>query len=178
MKFIKKLVGSEDERAVSPVIGVILMVAITVILAAVIAAFVLDIGDLDDSAPQAQYDWESNSTNNMTEITHTSGDDIDLNDVSVTIEATNTSQTRDDVTATTELGDEEFTAGDTITFEINEASDREAIAISGAGTTALPFDDLDTSGSGDQFNYDDEILKVTLTWESDGTSSIIAEYEP
>lgn len=40
-----KLVGTEDERAVSPVIGVILMVAITVILAAVIAAFVLDIGD-------------------------------------------------------------------------------------------------------------------------------------
>ncbi len=38
----RKLVGSDDERAVSPVIGVILMVAITVILAAVIAAFVLD----------------------------------------------------------------------------------------------------------------------------------------
>jgi len=41
---IKKLIGNEEERAVSPVIGVILMVAITVILAAVIAAFVLDIG--------------------------------------------------------------------------------------------------------------------------------------
>ncbi|WP_117367510.1 type IV pilin [Natrarchaeobaculum sulfurireducens] len=40
----KKLIGSEEERAVSPVIGVILMVAITVILAAVIAAFVLDLG--------------------------------------------------------------------------------------------------------------------------------------
>ena len=44
-KYRDKLVGSEDERAVSPVIGVILMVAITVILAAVIAAFVLDLGD-------------------------------------------------------------------------------------------------------------------------------------
>ncbi|WP_440769932.1 type IV pilin [Natronorubrum sp. DTA28] len=44
-KYRQKLIGSEDERAVSPVIGVILMVAITVILAAVIAAFVLDIGD-------------------------------------------------------------------------------------------------------------------------------------
>ncbi|MFC6767476.1 type IV pilin N-terminal domain-containing protein [Natrinema soli] len=41
----QKLIGSDDERAVSPVIGVILMVAITVILAAVIAAFVLDMGD-------------------------------------------------------------------------------------------------------------------------------------
>ena len=44
-QYRNKLVGSEEERAVSPVIGVILMVAITVILAAVIAAFVLDMGD-------------------------------------------------------------------------------------------------------------------------------------
>lgn len=35
---------SKDEEAVSPVIGVILMVAITVILAAVIAAFVFGMG--------------------------------------------------------------------------------------------------------------------------------------
>ena len=34
----------ENEEAVSPVIGVILMVAITVILAAVIAAFVFGMG--------------------------------------------------------------------------------------------------------------------------------------
>lgn len=35
----------ENERGVSPVIGVILMVAITVILAAVIGTFVLGLGD-------------------------------------------------------------------------------------------------------------------------------------
>jgi flagellin-like protein len=35
----------DDERGVSPVIGVILMVAITVILATVIASFVLGFGD-------------------------------------------------------------------------------------------------------------------------------------
>ncbi|AFZ71884.1 type IV pilin [Natronobacterium gregoryi] len=45
--------GDEDERAVSPVIGVILMVAITVILAAVIATFVLGIGDDVQQDPQA-----------------------------------------------------------------------------------------------------------------------------
>ncbi|RQG90415.1 type IV pilin [Natrarchaeobius chitinivorans] len=39
-----KYVEADDLRAVSPVIGVILMVAITVILAAVIAAFVMDLG--------------------------------------------------------------------------------------------------------------------------------------
>jgi len=42
----------DNERAVSPVIGVILMVAITVILAAVIGTFVLGLGDsLGDSTP-------------------------------------------------------------------------------------------------------------------------------
>ncbi|QLG49033.1 type IV pilin [Natrinema halophilum] len=41
----RKLVGTADERAVSPVVGVILMVAITVILAAVIAAFLMDVGE-------------------------------------------------------------------------------------------------------------------------------------
>ncbi|MFP8891499.1 type IV pilin [Natrialbaceae archaeon A-CW2] len=49
-------IQTEDEsssRAVSPVIGVILMVAITVILAAVIAAFVLDIGGSNEATPTA-----------------------------------------------------------------------------------------------------------------------------
>lgn len=42
------------DRAVSPVIGVILMVAITVILAAVISAFVLNLGDdMGDEATAA-----------------------------------------------------------------------------------------------------------------------------
>ncbi|MEF8771593.1 type IV pilin N-terminal domain-containing protein, partial [Halodesulfurarchaeum sp.] len=42
-----------DKRGVSPVIGVILMVAITVILAAVIGSFVLGIGGDIQQAPQA-----------------------------------------------------------------------------------------------------------------------------
>jgi len=71
-----------EERAVSPVIGVILMVAITVILAAVIGAFVLNLGQgIGQTAPQATF--EINSTNleasdNAT-ITHTAGDSIEAN---------------------------------------------------------------------------------------------------
>jgi len=46
----------DDESGVSPVIGVILMVAITVILAAVIATFVLGLGEqISDTAPQASF---------------------------------------------------------------------------------------------------------------------------
>jgi flagellin-like protein len=43
-------------RAVSPVIGVILMVAITVILSAVIGAFVLEIGDQQELAPKTSFE--------------------------------------------------------------------------------------------------------------------------
>jgi flagellin-like protein len=48
-------------RAVSPVIGVILMVAITVILAAVIGAFVLEIGDQQETAPSTSFDTEQSN---------------------------------------------------------------------------------------------------------------------
>ncbi|WP_076143218.1 type IV pilin [Natrinema saccharevitans] len=72
-----KLIGSDDQRAVSPVIGVILMVAITVILAAVIAAFVLDMGDPGNQTLTAQADITGDgSTTVGVEITG-GGDDID-----------------------------------------------------------------------------------------------------
>jgi len=45
MTRLDNLFDSSEDRAVSPVIGVILMVAITVILAAVIGTFVLQLGD-------------------------------------------------------------------------------------------------------------------------------------
>jgi flagellin-like protein len=53
---VRELLG--DDGAVSPVIGVILMVAITVILAAVIAAFVLGLGDTSNVAPQVSLDYD------------------------------------------------------------------------------------------------------------------------
>ena len=78
---IKQLIHDDD--AVSPVIGVILMVAITVILAAVIASFVLGLGDQAQQAtPQASFsfDYEENSSltgmdGNLT-VTHDGGDSI------------------------------------------------------------------------------------------------------
>ncbi|WP_247731633.1 type IV pilin [Halovivax limisalsi] len=61
----ERLIGSDDERAVSPVIGVILMVAITVILAAVIAAFVMGIGPGSD-AVTANVDIAGDGTSEVT----------------------------------------------------------------------------------------------------------------
>ena len=71
-----------DDDAVSPVIGVILMVAITVILAAVIATFVLGLGDqVSDTAPQASFDFESSS--GTVTITHSGGSTLDVGNVDV-----------------------------------------------------------------------------------------------
>ena len=69
----------EDDNAVSPVIGVILMVAITVILAAVIASFVLGLGSSnDDVQPNTSFnfDYTADSTADTLKITMTDGDEI------------------------------------------------------------------------------------------------------
>ena len=50
---LKNPFHNSDDRAVSPVIGVILMVAITVILAAVIGTFVLGLGEKVETNPSA-----------------------------------------------------------------------------------------------------------------------------
>jgi len=73
-----------DDSAVSPVIGVILMVAITVILAAVIGSFVLNLGgSLQQNAPQASFGFDYNGTTDVT-ITHESGDTIEAARLNVT----------------------------------------------------------------------------------------------
>ena len=56
----------ELDRGVSPVIGVILMVAVTVILAAVIAAFVLDMGSGLSAEAQASVQIEGDETTEVT----------------------------------------------------------------------------------------------------------------
>jgi len=67
-----------DDDAVSPVIGVILMVAITVILAAVIGAFVLNIGGSQESAPQVTWEWSDkfDGTTHYVELKHGGGDKV------------------------------------------------------------------------------------------------------
>ncbi len=79
-----------DDRAVSPVIGVILMVAITVILAAVIGTFVLGLGDqVQSTTPQASFGFETSNPDtsddgpDIVTITHESGDTIDATNVYV-----------------------------------------------------------------------------------------------
>ena len=79
--------SNADDRAVSPVIGVILMVAITVILAAVIGTFVLGLGDqLGDTAPQASFDVvEVNDADGNITFVKTGGQTIAAGDLTLSI---------------------------------------------------------------------------------------------
>jgi flagellin-like protein len=80
-----------DEDAVSPVIGVILMVAVTVVLSAAIGAFVLDIGNaVTEQQPNAVIEFEvdtGGSTDSVT-LRHTGGDELATETLSVTIDGT------------------------------------------------------------------------------------------
>lgn len=116
----------DDRKAVSPVIGVILMVAITVILAAVIGAFVLGFTDqLQNPTPQASFDFDTTSEKQYVEITHVSGDVIDATNVNVsattTINSTGVSGGEKTYTWNELTGDTEVSAGSAV--EIGSESD-------------------------------------------------------
>ena len=111
---------NNDDRAVSPVIGVILMVAITVILAAVIGTFVLGLGDsLGDNQPSAQLGVditdvdEGEDTANVT-IEHRGGDRIDSETLRVIVSDSSGNQ----VDASGEFSSA-FTVGDTESGQFN-----------------------------------------------------------
>ena len=72
-----------DDRAVSPVIGVILMVAITVILAAVIGTFVLGLGENVQTTPQAKFNFDYDESNSALTITHDGGDAIQSDEMNI-----------------------------------------------------------------------------------------------
>ena len=110
---------SDGTRAVSPVIGVILMVAITVILAAVIGTFVLGLGDQVESAPQASFDFQE-TTNGDDElvIRHRGGDNINLDTVEIRINGESLDFSEEDKFNTDDGIDtttvDQFSAGQTI----------------------------------------------------------------
>ena len=129
-----------EEKAVSPVIGVILMVAITVILAAVIASFVFGLGaKAPKSAPQAQLTLSDaggtlNSTTNddVFKLSHEGGEPIRCDEVKIFIYYSN-GTTLDTLTynsnnhqfsgnvlvndTATALNDDIFEAGEIIVFK-------------------------------------------------------------
>ncbi|WP_336024562.1 type IV pilin N-terminal domain-containing protein [Halobellus salinisoli] len=112
-----------DDSAVSPVIGVILMVAITVILAAVIGAFVLNLGQgIQQTAPQASFgfDYDTTDDGNVT-VTHETGDSIPANQVNVTGFGNNSTQEWP--------GSDSVSAGASATFDNDQDWNGETIRV-------------------------------------------------
>jgi len=148
---IKQLFADDD--AVSPVIGVILMVAITVILAAVIGAFVLDIGGNQEAAPQANFDWEfentAGGTNNLKVlVTHGGGGSVNADQLSL-------GENLGSGGASCNLHSGTLSAGDTV---------------------------VDSSGSGSKCNIQGSVnqgdaLQIIWTSSDGGSTQIISEEE-
>jgi len=109
-----------EDRAVSPVIGVILMVAITVILAAVIGTFVLGLGDqVSDNAPQASFSFEFSDNSGFdggpgdyVNITHDGGETLDNSTLEVQGDGSDTLTYVSDST-----WDDATSSGDRIVYE-------------------------------------------------------------
>lgn len=90
-----------NERSVSPVISVILVVAITVVLAATISVFVLGIGEkLQDPGPnvaESSGEFVSGTAldKQIVRITHIAGDSVPAEELEVVVDATDACGQRD-----------------------------------------------------------------------------------
>jgi flagellin-like protein len=179
-----------DDDAVSPVIGVILMVAITVILAAVIGTFVLGLGDqVSDSAPQASFSFETttydppsggSTTYTAVEITHDGGDAIAGDNINVLVDGTEAyGATSSDEIATPFTG--ELTAGTSTTIvaatsvDVEVSSESNSDSYTDSGT-------LDTTSGGDSDSTSDVALssdeEVRVVWSSSssGDTSTLGQF--
>ncbi|AFZ73675.1 type IV pilin [Natronobacterium gregoryi] len=124
---------SSNERAVSPVIGVILMVAITVILAAVIATFVLGIGDDMQQDPQAGVNIDDASEEEvMVSVTSLGNADgvalVDATDGEVLFDNKDFDGQVDAFTVTPDEATLEAT-GTEVTVELDADSDGERVSV-------------------------------------------------
>lgn len=124
----------QNEEAVSPVIGVILMVAITVILAAVIAAFVFGMGT-PKQAPQSSIRASSVETgaNSSVTLEHQGGADVVLGNTKLIVEQ-GTNRTSFDQAGNSTA---RFVAGDKIKVYTNSSASY-SINLNSRNITSVP----------------------------------------
>ena len=182
---LKQLIS--DENAVSPVISVILMVAITVILAAVIGTFVLGLGDqVQESPPNANFQFEYGSTTyddgagdsgtfTTVTVTHTGGEDVDASNVEIQIDggaAFALDDANDDADAVLTSGT--LSTGSSTTVGVYQdgattISDGTTIEVNAGGDFDSPSSAAELSGG--------ETVRIVWTSPSGGSSQTIGESE-
>jgi len=148
-----------DDDAVSPVIGVILMVAITVILAAVIATFVLGLGDsLSNTAPQASFSFEyddNSDADNLT-VTHDGGDTIESGELSASY------------TGVSGVG----SPSGTYDALFSSASNSEVSA-----GTSQTLDDTNLGNGGDDIDFSGATVRIIYSSESGDSSATLGRWD-
>jgi len=117
LKNIRRLLTEED--AVTPVIGIILVVAITVILAAVVGVYGLGIGDqVQDAPPNADFDFTYNAAGDEVTIEHNGGQPIQRDNIEVVVSGSS------NVDPVSPPGfPAEITSGDTAVYEFDSPAD-------------------------------------------------------
>ena len=185
---IKQLFADDD--AVSPVIGVILMVAITVILAAVIGAFVLDIGGSQEAAPQANWDFSQQNTTfqNVTTgtaehdlrtvtIEHGGGGTIDASQIQVQVDGTTAYDIDESSNAVSGL----WNSGGTLS-----AGDSVRVTFASSASTHPSEDGEDYSESAQEIYFSSatedalgpgDTVQIKWTASDGGNTQIIADHE-
>jgi len=134
-----------EDRGVSPVIGVILMVAITVILAAVIGAFVLGLGEsASETTPQASISFDFQGTENVT-LAHEGGQSLANDSVTVTLNENEYN------TSTWGGGGDDISAGDEMDLWVANGSEGSLDASTGDTVRVIwtGSDSSNTIASGD-----------------------------
>ncbi|WP_276258095.1 type IV pilin N-terminal domain-containing protein [Haloglomus litoreum] len=168
-----------DDDAVSPVIGVILMVAITVILAAVIGTFVLGLGDqVSNTSPQASFTFDQESvsgydndnTNPLTlkevTVTHDGGDKISESQLSIkvngnpAVDITQQGSGAADDSAAPFGGSGDVSAGTSVKVDAIYTGNSFS-GDTGAGT--ITYGSSSINGNFEQLESDDELR---VTWQS------------
>jgi len=141
-----------DDDAVSPVIGVILMVAITVILAAVIGAFVLDIGSNQEQPPQTTWEWSNDASTATGTVTleHGGGDTVEADE---TLEVTYDDASGADSTTTSDVSGD-YSAGSEVWSPNADGSTSSEIADSGEATLTWTASDGSSSQELDSHSWD------------------------
>jgi flagellin-like protein len=137
-----------DERGVSPVVGVALLIAIAVILAAVIGAVVLGLGTGGADTPQAQLQGDYNTTGNTLEVTHRGGQPILADNVVVV-------ENGDESALTAETDD--LSSGD-------ELSTGQTIALNGTGNA--------------NHNYNGSTVTLIWEDPNSDSENILEEFDP
>jgi flagellin-like protein len=137
-----------DDDAVSPVIGVILMVAITVILSAVIGTFVLGLtGTVETTPPQTQFTFDERIGGDLG-ITHDGGDVVDVGNLNVTGTGSTAIQDCQSRGATDAWPNTELTAGDSCTVSDGQLDSGETVRV------VWESDDGSSSGTLATYDYD------------------------